>query len=317
MSNNSPKLVIVIHTEEEFAWGQGFYRSNTSVNHGQALIETVEMMLSYGAKVVFAMDYAFVNSEQGQLVIKHFSANISDNIEFAAHLHPWVNPPYYDNNDLTEDIYSYPGNLPEQHEEEKLTTLTETIRHATGINPTTYLAGRFGISEHSYHILNKLGYTVDLSISSFVDMRPQLGPDFSHYNNRIFNKHGLTHFPHTAGIVSIFPFLTHYLNKNPHIFTRLNNHRMSSIIAKLLRIQRLRLTPEGFSLAQMKQLTETQLSFGQDSFILSFHSPTVVPGNTSYVQTELDHQQFNDTIVNYLEWFKKDLNGNFFLTHQM
>jgi hypothetical protein len=201
-------------------------------------------------------------------------------------------------------------------EYEKIRLLTQLIEQKVGRRPTTYLAGRFGIGENSYGILESLGYEVDLSISSYIDMRSSNGPDFSHYSNEVFVKQGLTHVPHTAGIVSLTPFFTSYLNRHPSAFTELNKNRLLRALAKLLRIQRLRLSPEDYSLQQMKRLTLSQIALGQTAFVFSFHSPTVAPGNTVYVKNAQQQRLFVETICDYLEWYKTQTEGEFILAHQ-
>lgn len=316
-TTRAPKLAVVIHTEEEFDWGKGFFRSKNQVNHGQALIDCVEKILAIGAKVVFAMDYAFVDSEEGQKVIDHFKERRDDTIEFATHVHPWVNPPYDSDVDQIDARYSFPGNLPREMEYEKIRTLTDLIEKKAGRRPTTYLAGRFGIGNNSYEILRSLGYEVDLSISSYIDMRASFGPDFSHFSNAIFEKQGLTHIPHTAGIVSLIPFLTSYLNRHPPAFTKVSRHPLLRTLAKTLRIQRLRLSPEDYSLQQMKRLTLSQIALGQNVFVFSFHSPTVAPGNTEYVKNAEQQRLFVEKTCEYLEWYQSETNGEFSLSHQL
>ena len=158
-----PKLSIVIHAEEEFNWDDGFYRSNTSVSHGDELIEFVDEIIQCGGKVTLAMDYPFITSPDGKRVVKHFKSQEGSNIEFATHLHPWVSPPFEDGNNEVPNQNSFPGNLPKDLEFQKLKLLTEEIQKETGTRPVTYLAGRYGIGENSAEILKSLDYKVDLS----------------------------------------------------------------------------------------------------------------------------------------------------------
>ena len=126
----SPKLAIVIHTEEEFDWNGGFNPTATEVSHGAELLAAVENLKEIGAKCTLAMDYAFVTSEQGLQCINKINADdeLIRHVEFAAHLHPWVNPPLSTSfTDKVPEQFSYPGNLPEDEEYNKLSTLTKEI----------------------------------------------------------------------------------------------------------------------------------------------------------------------------------------------
>ncbi|WP_036829761.1 hypothetical protein, partial [Photobacterium sanctipauli] len=127
-----PKLSIIIHAEEEFNWDRGFFRSNTDVSHGRELIDFVDDIINNGAKVTLAMDYPFIKSSDGKEVINHFRRLEGKDIEFASHLHPWVTPPYDDDNDEVENYFSFPGNLTKESEFNKLKNLTDEIEKETG-----------------------------------------------------------------------------------------------------------------------------------------------------------------------------------------
>lgn len=299
----SPTLAIVIHTEEEFDWNSGFYRSNNNVTHGEKLIRFCEKLIALGAKITFALDYAFVNSANGTKVIEHFKTNHANHVEFATHLHPWVNPPNDDNEDQVSNVNSYPGNLDKNKEFEKLKVLTEKITDVCGKPPVTYLAGRYGIGENTLNSLAKLGYKIDVSISPFSDFSHQEGPDFSAFNNQTFNKDGIHHWPHTTAVVSLFPFVERWFNKHPEQFENQQKKTLNRLLLKLLRVKRQRLSPEGFGLNDLKKITKTQLMLGHSKLIFSFHSPSVQAGLTPYVTTDQQATDFYNKTAAYIQWF--------------
>lgn len=308
-----PQLAIVIHTEEEFDWDGGFYRSNNKVTHGDKLISFCEKLIEQAnAKVTFALDYAFVNSENGQKVIEHFRSNHPESVEFATHLHPWVNPPFNDStSDKISNFESYPGNLSADSELAKLTALTNKITSICGQKPTTYLAGRYGVGKHTLANLKTLNYSCDISISPFCDFSHQEGPDFSQFNNDCFVKEGVLHWPHTTAILSIVPSIARWFNENPKQFETLQRNVLTKFLMKLLRVKRQRLSPEGFSLNDLKKITQTQLSLGQSNFILSFHSPSVMSGLTPYVRNKAEEDAFLKTTLDFSKWFKNKYQMNF------
>jgi len=312
-----PKLAIVIHTEEEFDWNGGFYRSNNQVTHGSKLISFCEQLICIGAKITFALDYAFVCSYDGQKVITHFKqSKFQDNIEFATHCHPWVNPPFENNNDKILDIESYPGNLSPELELQKLQLLTDKITEVCGVQPTTYLAGRYGIGKNSNAILKKLGYITDISISPFTNFTHQKGPDFSFNNNDIFKKDGLIHWPHTTAILSLFSSVETWFNKHPEKFEIMQSKRLTRLLMKLLRIKKQRLSPEGFALKDLIKVTNTQLALGKTQLILSFHSPSTKTALTPYVANEQTSAIFNQKTIAYVKWFKQLDNASFILVNE-
>lgn len=307
--NSKPQLAIVIHTEEEFNWDGGFYRSNNKVTHGQELIEFCEQMIAVDAKVTLAMDYAFVSSEQGQRVINHLKSKPEADVEFAAHLHPWVSPPFKDNDDQISEYSSYPGNLSKEEEFDKLKTLTDIIEEKAGFKPTTYLAGRYGVGENTYQTLSELGYTTDLSISPFANFTHQQGPDFSQFDNQVVFNDKIKCIPHSTGYISYIGAFANYLNKDPNALPKLNNSFIGKVLLKLLGVKRVRLSPEGFTLKEMQKLTFSLKAIGIKEFIFSFHSPSVKVGLTPYVETEKDLTQFKQNTLDYIQWFTETGHG--------
>jgi hypothetical protein len=305
--NSTRKLAIVVHTEEEFNWDGGFYRSNDKVTHGQELIEFCEDMINVGGKVTLAMDYAFVSSIQGQQVIAHFKHQQNTAIEFATHLHPWVNPPFNDDKDIIREYDSYPGNLPKEEECRKLKTLTDIIEAKVGYKPTTYLAGRYGVGKNTYQTLSELGYTTDLSISPFANFTHQKGPDFSQYDNQVIHKNKIKCIPHTTGYISHIGAFANYLNKDTNTLPKLNNSFIGKVLLRFLGVKRVRLSPEGFTLKEMKKLTVSLINIGVSEFIFSFHSPSVKVGLTPYTQTNTHVNELKRHTKQYINWFNNQI----------
>ena len=299
MSTGKAKLSVVIHTEEEFDWNGGFFASNNQVTHGKELTTFCEKLIALGANIVFAMDYAFVSSEQGQEVIQHFKTHYPTHVEFAAHLHPWVNPPYADEDNVPEHD-SYPGNLPPDIEKAKLATLTDKIASLTGYRPTTYLAGRYGIGKNSHQILKELGYKVDLSITPFTDYGYQEGPDFSKYNNDEVTIDGIRCIPHSTGFVSYLTGFTDYLNRKAGNLDKLNSNLLGKILLKLLGVRKVRLSPEGFNAKDMTLLSDSLTRLGVKHLLFSFHSSTVKTGITPYTQDNNALRDFEHSSMEYL-----------------
>ena len=93
--------------------------------------------------------------------------------------------------------------------------------------------------------------------------------------------------------------------------------RMTAIASRLHLLERLRLTPEGYTLAEMKRLTRALLARGQRTFVLSLHSPSVAPGNTPYVRSEADLARLLERLRGYLTFFRDELHGRFVTPHAL
>ena len=78
---------------------------------------------------------------------------------------------------------------------------------------------------------------------------------------------------------------------------------------KVARVKKQRLSPEGFALNDMKRVIRNQLKLGQQSFVFSFHSPSVKVGLTPYTQTADALSQFEHDTLALLSWFKEECQG--------
>lgn len=305
----SLKLNVVIHAEEEFDWSAGFYRSNNSVSHGKQLLSFCKKLLNFDLKLVLAMDYVFITSSDGQEFVEEMKREANPKVEFATHLHPWVNPPFENDNDKVNEADSYPGNLSYELEFGKLQTLTDRIEQTTGSRPNTYLAGRYGIGPNSYEILKQQGYQRDLSVTPFANFSHQAGPDFSEKTNSCEIVNSILSIPHTTGYVSRVRAFTNYLNKSHKNLHKFNSSFLGKVLLKLLGVKRVRLSPEGFSFNEMKKLTESLVDLGIKDFVFSFHSPSVKVGLTPYVKTQQELTIFENESVKYCHWFNQSLNA--------
>ena len=85
--------------------------------------------------------------------------------------------------------------------------------------------------------------------------------------------------------------------------------RLPAVLARLHLLEYIRLTPEGDAPGAHRRLTGALLARGQRVFSFSYHSTSLVPGNTPYVQTERDIVEFLDRLRRYFDYFLGELNG--------
>jgi hypothetical protein len=212
---------------------------------------------------------------------------------------------------------SYPGNLPKALEREKLAILAGKIEESFGAWPTIYKAGRYGIGPHSHEILEDLGFEIDISASPPMDFTSDGGPDFSRDRPmpyRFGRRRDLWCLPNTGGFVGYLarfgPPLHSWLDR-----PALRRARLPGIAARLGALERMRLSPEGFTLGEMKRLTRWLLARGHRIFVLSLHSPSLEPGHTPYVRNGADLEAFLDRLRCFLDFFRQELGGDFTTPH--
>jgi hypothetical protein len=93
------------------------------------------------------------------------------------------------------------------------------------------------------------------------------------------------------------------------IANRLKKLRVPGILAKMSVVDRLMLSPEGFDTNEHIKITKYLYERGVRTFTWSFHSPSVVPGCTPYVNNEIELNRFLDSFRKYFDYFFTELKG--------
>ena len=301
-----PVLAIVVDTEEEFDWSRPLSRENTSVRSITEQWRAQEVFGRYGVVPTYAVDYPVATDAEAVRHLKGFLDK--GGCEIGAHLHPWVNPPH---EEAVTPHNSYPGNLPLELERAKLEALTKAIADAFGQRPTVYKAGRYGIGPNTASLLEALGYTIDTSVVPFTSFAADGGPDFSNFGPSPFlfrDSQRLFEVPTTCGFHGLFSARGRDIYPSVAGPTGMRL-RIPGILARLGLLERIRLTPEGNSLAELRRLTRSLLARGQRVFCLSYHSPSLAPGNTPYLRVEQDVIGFLATIDLFLKFFTEEIGG--------
>lgn len=302
--DSPPVLCVVVDTEEEFDWNSDFNPEARSTSNILEQPLAQQIMDRYGIVPTYVVDYPVADNSEAVAVLQEIKDD--KRCEIGAHLHPWVNPPY---GETIDEFHSYPGNLTPDMEHEKLAKLTIRIETAFNSRPTIYKAGRYGIGPYTYQILEKLGYTIDTSVVPHTDFSKIKGPNFIGFPAQPFNVNqhliSLPHTVHFLGALSrlgpdLYPYITNAFA------TRM---RLGRLAAKLRALERFRLTPEGYSLQDMKRQTQWALSHGEKYFMLSYHSSTLLPGATDYARNLQERSAFLEKLEAYFHFFIDQCGG--------
>ena len=308
--DSAPRLLVVIHTEEEFDWGRPFDPNATGVRHMAHLHRAHDLFRKHGVRPTYVIDYPIADQQDAWGQLKPWAD--AGQAEIGAHCHPWVSPP------LEETVNrhnSYPGNLPHALEAAKLRVLTEHIEQNIGQRPTAYLAGRYGFGPHTAEILGELGYQADISPAPPLDFSADGGPDYTHLGTTPFwfgKQQRLLCLPGSGAYVGAISHLGRRLA--PRI-NRAATHpglrwaRLPGILSRLKLLDRLRLSPEGYRFEYQRRLTSALMAAGQRVFVYSFHSPSVMPGCTPYVSSDAELRHFLERCDRYLDFFTNQLHG--------
>lgn len=300
-----PHLIVVVDTEEEFDW-QAEPDPDASRVTAMARIDRVQNIFrEYGICPCYVIDYPIANQPLGHTVLRRLVER--GECEIGAHLHPWVNPLL---GETMSRANMYPGNLPAALEREKLVTLIQTIRQRLGVSPVIYKAGRYGFGPNTPDILADLGFRIDLSVCPPLDSRGDGGPDYRRFDARPFwfgrAHHRLLELPCTGAFVGWAGAWSLGVYELALKFRAL---RAPGILSRLGVVDRLMLSPEGFSSEEHIKLTRALYRRGVRTFTWSFHSPSVVPGHTAYVRDEPELRVFLERFRRYFDFFFNELGG--------
>jgi hypothetical protein len=301
-----PQLVVSVDTEEEFDWSKPHDRSETGVASIRAQERAHKVFEKYGIKPTYLCDYPVASKPDGYKPLRDLMS--SGACDVGTHLHPWVNPPH---DEVVNATNSYPGNLPPALERAKLKVITETIAENFRLRPTIYRAGRYGVGPGTTDSLAALGYEIDTSVVPKSDFRADHGPDFRHCGTRPywFGPGGkLLEIPLSVDFVGALKGVGTglYGAITKPLATRL---RLPGIFGRTGLLERIRLSPEDITVEEMKRLTKSLFASGHRIFGFSYHSPSLDPGRTPYVQSATDLAAFLDTFDRYFDYFFTELDG--------
>jgi hypothetical protein len=161
----------------------------------------------------------------------------------------------------------------------------------------------------TYTHLRDLGYYVDTSVVPYTSFIADGGPDYSEVGASVHwcsIDSGLLEVPLTTGFCGLMR------RAGPLIYPRLTSRvgmrlRAPGIASRSGVLERIRLTPEGPNGSELKRLVRTLFADGQRHFVLSYHSPSLVPGNTPYVQTADDLARFLASVETLLAYVIDEL----------
>jgi hypothetical protein len=313
-AQEQPRLLVVVDTEEEFDWHAAFDRKNVSVAHLREVEVLQRLFDDARIRPTYAITYPVATQADGVEPLKAILAR--GGCELGAHLHPWVTPPFEEEVNARN---SYPGNLPRDLERRKIEALSDAIESAFGVRPRAYKAGRYGFGPNTAATLDELAFDVDLSPCPAFDFSADGGPDWSDApaEPRWIGPHGrLLSIPATGAFVGFASGsrsessagsasrLYRAAGRPPLAWLRARG-----ILSRTGALERLLLSPEGYSHALLVRLTRALLARGVRTFAFTLHSPSIRPGCTPYVRNAGERVEFLDACRRYFEFFQGELGG--------
>jgi hypothetical protein len=298
-----PQLFVVVDTEEEFDWSAPFSRANTAVTAMKYIGRAQAVFDRYKVCPTYVIDYPVATQHDGFASLREIWRG--GRCTIGAHLHPWVTPPY---DETISARNSFVGNLPVATQRAKLRNLFDAITAHFDV-PKVFKAGRYGLGCETVSLLEELEIEVDTSVLPQMDFTDEGGPSFLGYSSApFFLRRSVLEIPGTVDYTGWAGPLKPVLHKVAS-GALLSRARAVGALAKARAVNRVMLSPEGNSFAEMRDLTRTLVDRGCRTFTFSFHSPSLDAGHTPYVQTPAQLAAFIDVIDRYCEFFTGELQG--------
>lgn len=284
------RVLLTVDTEEEFDWDGPFTRDQHGLDHLPRLRNFQEFCEGLGVAPNYLVDWPVATSSLAKDILAGPVAR--GTAEVGVQLHPWVNPPFEEE---VSERNSFAGNLPPDIERAKFLRLRDAIAENFGASPQLYRAGRYGFGPETAELLRDAGVGVDTSFRPLFDYSHRYGPDYSGYPLEPFWLNG-------ERSVLELPLTTVYwgmLRRQGRLLHPMISRipRMSGAFASLGLLERIPLTPEGITIDEAIRALDMALDDELPLIVLSFHSPSLAPGYTPYVETDADLDALYD-------WFR-------------
>ncbi|MGB3795109.1 MAG: polysaccharide deacetylase family protein [Alteraurantiacibacter sp.] len=286
-ADDNPRFLLTVDTEEDFDWEQPLSRDSHDTRHVRQLAKFQEFCEGQGVSPVYLVDWPIAKSATARHILR--DPLMKRRAEIGVQLHPWVNPPFQE--EVTQHN-SFAGNLPKELEDAKLTALRDAIETNFGIAPLIYRAGRYGLGPNTAELLAKHGIAIDSSVRPLFDYSSAGGPDYRAHQLQPYwldDEKTLLELPLTSAFWGMLR------RQGNLIYPRLwRAPAMRGVLARLGLLERVPLTPEGVSVEEAIRGIDMALDDALPVLVLSFHSPSLLPGSTPYVRDDHDLDELYD-----------------------
>lgn len=312
MSKPQVLFILTVDTEEEWDWSGPFPNSDFSVRNVYELPAFQNFCQEHDIKPTYLVDYAVANNDQAATILKDFN---QARCEIGAHLHPWANPPFFDE---TSEYSSHVINLPLEHVSQKLTALIDVLKSKVGVTPKSFRTGRWGVNGDVLKLLIDSGIDIDSSIYPLYSneffscekaSRLPYWPSFSD-TNLAGEQRDIFEIPVTCGFnrsnTNLSQKFHKLMEKKPFHWLRINGLFWHSLL-----LRKLYLSPELCSTADMKRLIKSRLKKQTTVFHMYLHSSSLVEQVTGLNNEAHAREQICQRISDTIEYLKTQADVQF------
>lgn len=289
------ELIITIDTEADDQWRR---RGPATTDNIDFIQPFQDLCVGHGFTPTYLCTYDVVSSPAFDRVLLPYER--AREAEIGAHLHAWSTPPidhYWDN---TERAYSYASEIPTSLFRAKLESLSGLLGEKRGARPTSYRAGRWGLSAAHTGVLLELGYLVDCSVTPLLSWEDagarERGQDFREAPVRPYyvawgdpareGASSLVEVPvtilYTNALVRRLPMLA-------GLYRRSRKTRLAKGVNRLFRVAPQWFRPfQDMTANRLLDVYRTARSLGLPAIQMAFHSSELMPGGSPHNPTETD-----------------------------
>jgi len=301
-TGSRPLLITMVDAEEAFDWSRPFRRDALDVTSMGEQWRAHRIFERHRVVPLYLADHPVAAQDAGRAPLRELLRDGA--CEIGAQMHPWVTPPF---EEPLGERNSYAGNLPVALELAKARHLTRILEDSFGEAPRIFRTGRFGAGPRTADILKALGYAADSSVTPCWPPEGMARPWLSARPYWADREQRLMEIPVSAALVGRLSRATPLA---PLVFhPRAQRCHVSGALSRLGLMERIRLSPEGMTIGEAKRLTRHMLAEGHRVFVLTYHSPSLVPGNTPYVRTQAELARFLAWLDEFYAFFAGEAGG--------
>ncbi|HEY8154135.1 MAG TPA: hypothetical protein VII72_08420 [Myxococcota bacterium] len=299
------KLLVSIDTEED-NWRP--VREGITLENLRELPRLHRFLRELGLRPTYFVDHPVASTPWTLEVLRGIAGEGGG--EIGAHLHPWNTPPLRE--EFTE-ANTMLRNLPPDLQRAKLETLREALRAVSGRPPTSFRAGRFGLGRETVAALIETGFDVDSSVTPFVSWAAYGGGsdfDGAPIDCYRLDGRGDPRIPAPAGRLREVPlscgFTRRPFARVAGLYRRLTSEPLrriplASLATRAGLVRRVIGSPETNPVHDLLALARCLLGEGARFLHVFFHSPSLLPGLSPFVQNEGDRERFYRSVAQLVE----------------
>jgi hypothetical protein len=301
----SKHLAITIDVEGDDLWSD---ESKISCTNISALRRFHTLARAYGYEPTYLVSYEVLQDRDALKVIEGIQQD--GGCEVGAHLHPWLTPPYGQNDGRKK---RYPFELEKSVLTAKLQCLTDEIQRKCGVRPRSYRAGAWGFGRVNAEVLTDLGYLVDCSITPYVSWETSRafsaeGKDFRRHDPRPFrikSKTGsLLEVP-----VSIYVLKERLMNVKvlSHAFYNFGRTNPINRLGRILGLRPIWLRPfNDNDLNRFMKIYDLSQIRSIDIIEMMFHSSELMVGANSTFRNHRDMERLFGTFEHFFSCMREE-----------